>query len=111
VDLGPGRPAVVGGVQIGAVGEPVLVVGEADLGIPDPANVAWGAWSPMKLRPPSVVRRSSPHGGFSSVNVHGAWPSIHQVSSLIAVNDWGEKLAGIGIPMAPGAGLPGIVLV
>ena len=70
--------------------------------------MACGAPTPMKCRPPSVVRRIDPHGGCPPANWHGAGPSSHHVSSLIAVNDWGAKCAGIGVEIGPGV-VPGVV--
>jgi hypothetical protein len=53
---------------------------------------ARGAGTPAKLTPPSVVRTIDVHGGFE----HGAVPSSHHVSSLIAVNDPGSNPGGTG---------------
>jgi hypothetical protein len=67
------------------------------------ASGAAGARIVVKCGPPSVVFRIDPHGGFSA-DGHGPAPSSHQVSSPIAVNDWGAKFAG-------GAGGGGAVAV
>src|SRR2546421_8029734 len=58
------------------------------------ARAALGAGSPMKLRPPSVVRTSDVHG----CCVQGASPSNQNVVSLMALNDRREKPAGTGPP-------------
>src|SRR3974390_2740492 len=47
----------------------------------------------MNARPPSVVCRIEPQGP-GWVEPQGPAPSSHQVSSLIAVTDWGAKCGG-----------------
>jgi hypothetical protein len=60
--------------------------------LPGLTRGARGAGIPTKLCPPSVVRTIELHGGFE----HDALPSIHQLSSPVAVNDCGTNPAGTG---------------
>lgn len=72
-----------------------MSIAEPGEAAPPLTSGAWGAGTPTKCAPPSVVRTIEVQTGFE----HGAEPSNQNCCGETAVNETGEKPGGTGPPI------------